>query len=239
MLTNQANTILLLAAVDQEIMPTIHRLGLQHDDRCCVGDVGGKRVVAAFTGIGRDRCRQAADRLIAEHRPDWIIQIGLAGSLIEDTPAGQVIQFNAVTDGSGKAIFLDRDTPTPAALDPSSGATPLLLSHNELAYSAQLKRRLAEQHGATAVDMESFHLAELAAERSIRLSVVRAISDPIDLTIPQEAGNWVKDDGTADIAAATQYLATHPRELATMMKLHSHATLAARKLADFVVTMLA
>ena len=140
-------------------------------------------------GMGPNAASEAARSLVDEGCPA-LLSFGIAGGLDAALPAGTVVVAEAVIDTDGKSY--------PTAAEWRAGLVQLLegnipVASGVLAGSDRVvptpagKRRLAAATGAVAVDMESHAVARVAAERRVPLLVVRAISDPLEGTIPRSA----------------------------------------------------
>jgi len=76
-----AMRIILCAATEMEIAPTLQALSLKHN----------RAVELLITGVGLMACTYALTKEVAANRPDLIIQAGVAGSLLADQPLAQVV----------------------------------------------------------------------------------------------------------------------------------------------------
>lgn len=81
--------VLLCAATEMEIAPTIQALSLKE----------GHSVEFLITGVGLTACTYALTKEVVTKRPDAIIQAGVAGSLVTDQPLGQVVAVQSETIG--------------------------------------------------------------------------------------------------------------------------------------------
>ena len=230
-MTEPETTYVLLAAVQDELAPTINRLKLTAASGEYGGRVGSTNVIARITGVGATRAGMALDELIDRHKPQRVIHTGFAGALDPDLGPGDIINVGFVTDESGQVISLVGDS-----TERSPRQTVLTLGR--IADTVQVKRQLFETHRAAAVDMETFHVARACAEQGIAYTAVRAISDTADMALPAQAIEWVKPDGTPDMAKAMSFVATRPWLMPSMMKLQSHAKMAASRLADRLEQMI-
>lgn len=73
--------ILLCAATEMEIAPTLQAISLHENES----------VQLLITGIGLMASTYALTRSVVTSRPDFIIQAGVAGSLLPDEPLAQVV----------------------------------------------------------------------------------------------------------------------------------------------------
>jgi futalosine hydrolase len=72
--------ILLCAATETEIAPTLQAMTKE-----------GHRISFLITGVGLMACAYAITKEICTHRPEVILQAGVAGSLTTDQPLGEVV----------------------------------------------------------------------------------------------------------------------------------------------------
>lgn len=177
-------------------------------------------LLQCVTGPGPTRAADAVRKLLGEQRVDRMALVGFAGGLDPRFKVADVVTPRTVIDDGGRTTQLFTGV---------QGQTILTVSH--IVASPEDKRRLFEQRRAAAVDMESFAVAQVAAERRVPLTVIRAISDPADEALPAESLHWITDDGQIDTGAVTRYLATHPWRLPAMLKLKANADAAGEALA--------
>jgi len=118
------------------------------------------RVRSALVGLGA-----------ANGVPDGpLVSFGLAGALRDGLPAGTVLDATRVVDGQGEVLWEGR------SLGVSGAREATILAAEAIVDSADERRRLHEQTGADAVDLESGPLA-----RTGRLhGVLRVVSDTPD-----------------------------------------------------------
>lgn len=243
-------TVALVAAVRDELMPTIHRLGLKPDAPWYVGQRSGKRIVAAFTGVGSRRAIEVFNTMLDEHRPSLVIHAGFAGGLDPALRVASIVVVDWVIDSQGQTYRLNGHIPTATPTAIASGATggpgdasyrpaaTTLLTMDHLVHSTTEKEALFRQHRAAVVDMETVHLARVAQQRGLAMKMVRAVSDPAGMSIPQEAVRWVNADGSHNLPAAVWHLVTRPWKIATTMQLGRNVKLAGANLAQRIEALL-
>jgi futalosine hydrolase len=73
--------ILLCAATEMEIAPTLQALSLQSE----------MQVDLLITGVGLTAATYALTKELSLHRPDFVLQAGVAGTLDADRPLAQVV----------------------------------------------------------------------------------------------------------------------------------------------------
>ncbi len=84
-----AMRVLLCAATEMEIAPTLQALSLKD----------GHTVDILITGVGLTACTYALTKEVVTNRPDAIVQAGVAGSLVSDQPLAQVVAVQSETIG--------------------------------------------------------------------------------------------------------------------------------------------
>lgn len=252
--------IVILAPTRGELLATTRRLGLPACGPLFRGawrdDHGRQPILAAVTGIGRDRARQAVEQLCRHHAPAALLVIGFAGGLDPRLRAGQAARAGWVVDEAGRAWEL-RDGAAPRAVSPRGAPAFASAACADAAWAwgggidvgvvqvdrvvttpadkAALRRRFA---GAAVVDMESASFAAFAADRGLPLTILRAVSDPADAALPPGLLACVSDDGAARTGAALRLLLRRPLLLPTMARLGMAAHACGVNLADAVVQWL-
>ncbi|MEX2214241.1 MAG: hypothetical protein WD768_08955 [Phycisphaeraceae bacterium] len=226
--------IALFAALRHELEPVIARLKLTPQGLSHVGRVGEHDVVAVVSGIGAARATAALSHLIQTYEPARLLVIGLCGALVEGLAVGDLFEPQWLIDGKGGAVQLAMGLPRVVRDSPDRSAGETLITVDTVVRTPEEKRALGEKHRAAAVDMETFAVGKLAAERELRCTVIRAVSDTVKTTLPKGIENWVNPDGTTNKAAAMKSLALKPWLISGAMKLGRNADLAAEKLAQRV-----
>jgi adenosylhomocysteine nucleosidase len=154
-----------------------------------------------------------------------IVSFGLAGGLDPRLPAGALVVPEAVTtDGD---IW-----PTDPILNARLGGTTghLCLGLSRVVVSADEKRRLGRESGASLVDMESGAVAVAAANAGVPFAVLRAICDPAHRTLPPAALVALDTAGRLLGARLAMSILTRPGQLAALFALARDAAAARRAL---------
>ena len=136
-----------------------------------------------------------------------VVSFGLAGALHDGLGVGDVLDATRVVDEHGRTLW--EGGPLGVA-----GARPAtVLGAAELVHDAAERRRLHEESGADAVDMESGVLA-----RSGRLAgVVRVVSDGIESAI-EGVDHTVHADGRTDVVGLLRWIATRRGDAVRSMR---------------------
>lgn len=111
-----------------------------------------------------------------------LISFGLAGGLDPALRPGMILVPDSVLV-SGRRILADLQMSNVLG-GPSPHA---LLAGNEIATSAAAKRRLFDETGAAAIDLESGAVARIATDRGMPFAILRAICDPAWRDLPEAA----------------------------------------------------
>lgn len=231
--------IALLAAVMDELRPTLALLGARRQGPWWHARTAAAEVALAVTGIGGDRMLQTLELLISDHEPEALILVGFSGGLSDEVAGGQAVQAAWVLDGHGNAVRLADDRPPTVITGTQTRqprATVLTLDH--VLHDPAAKRQLGQRHGAAMVDMESFHVAFAAAERALPMTILRAISDTADMALPASIEQWVSPEGEPRLGPAVSHALTHPWDIPTMLRLQRHAHRGSQAIARQVAALL-
>ncbi|MFC2094813.1 5'-methylthioadenosine/S-adenosylhomocysteine nucleosidase [Candidatus Bipolaricaulota bacterium] len=222
------------------------------------GTFQGRDVVLAQTGMGKQRA-QAATRLIIERYPiATLVSFGFAGALAEELNAGDVVLYSAVhcEQADANSAVHCADAAADAVADPAGSPLQSFASSDDMiahakrvlegaavrffyepgvsvrhvVLSPEDRGRLAEAHGVSVVDMESYWIAEIAAERQIPCVILRSVSDTKHETL-LPFDQLMNEDGVVLWRAAAAHFIRRPRDLAVIGRLYRNTRLAKRKLA--------
>jgi len=214
-------SVLLLCAMQTELLPVIRRLRLSPAADRFTGRVGPHDVTAMQTGVGPDRAVASARRCISESNFDRLIFYGIAGGLSPNLDAATVYQATILCNEQGQRVELcHADHPV------------TFLTVAEPAASVEHKQRLREQTGADLVDTESFPVAQLAGRHDLPATFLRAISDDANTALPADAVNWVAADGSPRVGAVLRSLLRRPWLLPRLVGLARRSAAAGNRLAE-------
>lgn len=151
------------------------------------------------TGVGRQNVRDTLATLQGVLQPDLVLVAGTAGSLREDLGTGSLFIPTAVSHTASEEWLY----PSTELLDWMREAAALPRQNEPVRTGPQLtadegiiageeRRRLAEEHGAMAVDMETYHVVrrwvplEDGEETTTLWAGLRVISDELNHDDPDE-----------------------------------------------------
>lgn len=152
--------------------------GVEH-----AGKLAGKEIVIVEGGVGGKAAALATAEAIKFYQPRWVISAGFAGALDENLRRGHILMADEVANAGGERLSIGMK------LDPTASKglhVGRLLTVSDLVRTPDERRRLAAEHGAIACDMETFAVAQVCAEKGVKLLSVRIISDAIDDELPPE-----------------------------------------------------
>jgi 5'-methylthioadenosine/S-adenosylhomocysteine nucleosidase len=236
--------VALLGALKQEITDVRKRMTVTEnvsEDTCTIfrGTWHGREILLAQTGMGKQRA-QAATRHLVEHYPiTRIISLGFAGALTDELRVGDVILYSAVhcSDAevsqqgaycSGKDLLARVNGALKHVAVNSSCRPGVTVSHAVLSYEE--KHGLDLAFNASVVDMESYWIAEIAAEQQIPFVILRSVSDTNqEKMLP--IGQLMTEDGNVLWREAAGYFLRRPHHLAVVGRLYRNAKQAAWNLA--------
>lgn len=159
------------------------------------------------SGPGLERAAQTARQAIATGARA-LISLGLAGGLAREAQTGAVcLPLKLIgpggewpADGQWQArVAAAIDSIAPMIDGPVYSSRSVLTDPDE-------KRRLAEQTGAVAVDMESAAIAEAAADAGVQFIALRIVADGPEDALPIGVGSLVNSDGSTRYAGLVPYL---------------------------------
>jgi adenosylhomocysteine nucleosidase len=206
-----------------------------HDFVAREGGLKGRRVVLALSGAGRARAAHVAEVLIDGHRPRCVISAGFAGGLSPQLKRNDILLANRVMLAEGGGLPLQWPANVAALAERPDIHVGTLLSVDQLVRLPRQKRLLNERHGAMAVDMETFAVAEVCRRREVPFVAVRVIHDAADDALPDDVEHLlVQKTGAARLGAAVGAIMRRPGSVKDMYQLRENALVASDRLARFV-----
>ena len=243
--------IAIIAALDTELSALERRARVRHCPSpawpvMSEGTLAGRQVLLARTGMGSARAQEATAILIQHHNPEAILSIGFAGSLVSELRAGHLV--------IARQVYALHEPLHEGSLAASNGLAcdPALV---ELAVAAARQRRLAFREGASLtipqvvsqpevkerigdtlpvemVEMESYWVGRVAADRGIPFLVVRAVLDEVGDRLP-DLPNAIDETGAIARGRALRQLLWQPQAAPGLIRLSASARRASQRLAVF------
>jgi adenosylhomocysteine nucleosidase len=203
------------------------------------GRLGSRRVAIAQSGPGCEAAARATVALIAAHTPDWIFSAGFAGGLDEKLKKRDILMADQVAYHDGRQFSLDLKV-DPEALASMPGVhAGTLLTTDHIIRLPKEKRELGEKHGALAVDMETFAVAEACRQDKVPLIAVRIVSDAVDDELPKDIDRLMRQKTVVRKAGAVVgSIMNRPGSVKDMLQLKEDALVGSDKLAKFLESMI-
>lgn len=203
------------------------------------GYLNDQRLVIAESGVGGKAAARATEDVIAIHKPSWVVSTGFAGALREELRRGHILMADSVADEQGKHLSVGLKVDPQAVQASPSLHLGRLLTVDRLVHAADERRRLADEHGASACDMESMAVAETCRRKKVRFLSVRIISEAVDAQMPVELDCLVGQKSVAaKLGVAAGALVKRPSTVKDLWKLREEATKASDRLAKFLAGVL-
>ena len=205
-------------------------------------------VVVVEGGAGRERAEEATNQVIKRYAPDFIVSAGFAGAVEPGLRPGDLFVCDRLMSIEGPAAVWRADSVMERSLANDSrysleaaereGAEGYprcgCLSVPEFVSGGDMKEWIGSTFPVSIVDMESYWVSEVADAHHVRHVVVRSVLDPADQTLPPFVGHTVRDETGGRWGRAAKYLASHPAEAPTMIRLAMQSRTAGASLARFL-----
>ena len=228
------------------------------------GCLVGQECLLVQTGMGRQRAERALEIVLQRYTPSAILSLGFCGALAAKLRAGDVVvcsQLMALltmpsplrpapsvgllySDKRLVAQALHIDLPLKWGINrwpalrwkarPVGGGC---LTAPSVATHRQVKEWLSWNFTGAIVDMESYWLGLMAREAGIPFLAVRAVSDPLNESLPTLDG-LVDAFGRPKKGAVGRYLIEHPFACVGLTRLGIHARRAQKNLTGFTLNFL-
>ena len=134
------------------------------------GKIGERAVAIVYTGVGRKSCENRIDKFLDETRPKIFIGAGFAGAVREGLKIGELVLAENFSDSR---LLSDAQE----ILRPRNVRTVKLFTATTIVDSIEERNRIAREHGADAVEMETEYIAAACTKHAIPMLSLRAISD--------------------------------------------------------------
>jgi adenosylhomocysteine nucleosidase len=227
--------ILVTFAVDAEFAPWRRLRDLKQiesDDLILHrAQIGRAQVDFAVTGMGIANATRIASKAMKSPY-QLCISSGFAGGLGDSVSVGDILVADGVQKvGKSKTLQCSRNLVYDARQD-GAKQVKLFLTSDHVVRTIKEKRQLAPFAGA--VEMESFAIAEVAAEHGLPMVAIRVISDTTDRDLPIQIDNMVDAQGRVSVKGVVRQVVHHPLHLPALIRLGRESRSAAEALAHFL-----
>jgi adenosylhomocysteine nucleosidase len=180
---------------------------------------GKSGITILLTGISRQNAEKSLHEFLATHSPELVLTCGFAGGLNPELKLGDV-------------IF---EIPQPSTFNlqlSTCGAKPAkIFCADRIATTVAEKKKLRDETGADAVEMESAAIHAVCRERGIPCATVRVISDTANEDLPLDFNALAKPDKNLDYGKLFLAIAKSPGKIGALMELQKKTKFAAERLA--------
>jgi nucleoside phosphorylase len=175
-----------------------------------------------------------------------VLTCGFAGGLNPDLKLGDVV-FEIHSSSSRRE---SAQTKTEEELEPTdvgcyerlmvAGAMPAkIFCADRIATTAAEKKKLRDDTGADAVEMESAAIHAVCRDCGIPCATVRVISDTVSEDLPLDFNALAKPDKSLDFGKLAWAIARSPGKIGALMALQKKTSFAAEKLAVVLARVMA
>jgi hopanoid-associated phosphorylase len=189
-----------------------------------------ENIVVMYSGTGRENALKAAEQLISDG-VKGLISWGCAGALAPDLTAGTLLFPEIILTATGTPLKVSEKWLNHIKKNlPIAHRSILSVESLTLIESTQEKKQLHEKTQALSVDMESAAVVEVAQKAGIECLIIRAISDPVTLSIPSVVSQAINAEGEVVLKKLGFALLKQPQQLPALIKLGIHFSAAKHKL---------
>jgi nucleoside phosphorylase len=204
---------------------------------------GKSEISILITGIGRQNAGKSVREFLANNSPKLILTCGFAGGLNPDLALGAVVFETSFSSSSRRESAQiengEKSEPTHVGCYNlkekllAAGAKPAkILCADRIATTVAEKKRLRDETGADAVEMESETIHAVCREQGIPCATVRVISDTANEDLPLDFNALAKSDLSLDYGKLAWAIAKSPRKIGSLLKLQKQTRFAAERLAE-------
>lgn len=198
--------ICLVTAVDIEFNAAVRLLanpvhGEEDGLRLCRGARGARRITVLKAGMGAIGFAPRLEAHLDANPCDAVIVAGLAGGLVPELAAGEVVLYDRCLDArTGTARELEPARDEIASIVEDDAFPKILralfqtaghaahvragITIDEIVVSSERKLQLGALHRAAAADMETFEIWSVCRRRGLPFAALRIISDAAGQDLP-------------------------------------------------------
>lgn len=178
-------------------------------------------LLVTYSGTGGKNAQIAAELLVAKGATQ-LISWGCAAALQDDLKSGDLVLADTLIDCDDTELLVNADWHSHSK-QLLSQSMPVhcgcLAEALEIVSSSQEKQQLQIITGAIALDMESVAIAKVAQKNALPFLAIRAIVDPVTMDLPRAIQYAANAEGDIVLSRLLLFLALHPMELPSLIKL--------------------
>jgi nucleoside phosphorylase len=198
--------------------------------------VGDCCVWVALTGMGIKSFDFKSATCLRSAGLDAIISSGLCGGLNTRYRVGQIVTPKRVATMQDAAGLSPAQALTDLAERQGATVIETLLTADHIIDSQQEKARLSQF--ADAVDMESFHIVHEFSLEAAPVTVIRAVSDAANETLPLDFSKVLTNTGQVKVGPLLKELVLQPTKIPHLTRFAKQSRKAAKDLANFLEVFL-
>jgi adenosylhomocysteine nucleosidase len=194
-----------------------------------IGRQNAEKSVSGFLNSCRSRGdetqikNQSETPHVVAYTPDLVLTCGFAGGLNPGLKLGEVV------------FELSTANPQLSTRLLAAGAKPAkFFCAERIATTVTEKKKLRDETGADAVEMESAAIHAVCHERNIPCATVRVILDTANEDLPLDFNALAKPDKSLDFGKLFLTIAKSPGKIGELMELHKKTSFASQQLADML-----
>lgn len=210
-----------------------HKHGLER-----AGKLQGKEVVIVEGGVGQTAAARATAEAIQFYQPRQVISAGFAGGLTDAVRRGHIVIGSDVVNAAGECAEVAWKVDSQSLAGSKGIHVGRLLTVDRILREPAERRRLADERGAIACDMETFAVARVCREHGVPMAAIRIVSDAVEDALPPEIEHLLAQKSLAGkLGAATGAILKRFSAAKDLWKLREDALKASDRLAKFLVGM--
>jgi adenosylhomocysteine nucleosidase len=234
--------IVVTAALPQELRPVLkhvkpHKAISAGAFQMARGLYRSCEFVIVETGIGTRSAEKALVRVLDDCHPDFILSIGFAGALYEGADVGDLVMATSVALVSGTAVMKVLMPGQESLLQRIESRVSIqsgsFFTLNEWTEKKSVKLIVPPGSRFPVCEMETFPLADLAAQKGVPFVAIRSITDRAEEEIPRELLNTTdiaEGQGRYSFSKAARLLLGRPALIPAAVILGRRAGKASKKL---------
>lgn len=246
--------IILVCAVNQESTVIRRhmtaRAGLYQNEndtgRLWQGRLAGFPVLLLQTGMGKENACIGLDTVLKAYPTSCVLNFGFSAAAEAQPTVGDLVLSESfqTTDKTREGCILHAD---PGLIQAAKQAYQDMqsipgypdlyvggcLMVDGLVSDPQEKQRLGQQYAVQVIDMESYALADVAADRNIPFLALRAISDDMNEALPSFS-LYVRPDGKIHWPSAITRWIAHPNDMLRLLGMARHIRRAQNSLSEWL-----
>ncbi|QDU33807.1 5'-methylthioadenosine/S-adenosylhomocysteine nucleosidase [Poriferisphaera corsica] len=243
-MTEQPQNILLLTAMQPEMLPILKALNLT--TRCINQTTPLNNLIhltPAVIGVGQTHAFSNTSKLIEQHAPDLVLLLGISGALDPELETGDLlIPDSFINDHNDPVILrpaIEHLHFFPNLLKLDAITETIEYTADTIISTPESKLHVYEHKLAHAANMESYAVAKAARATSTPFLILRAIADTADDHLLSESADWINSStGKQKTIAAVTHLLFHPTHLPDLLYMQKTFNLATQTLASAIKHLL-